>query len=198
MTDTGITRVEAITLHEKQPLIQDSGLVVEWRPDQPINDNEYDQDFHDRPAPDIPFDAGNYSPIDFGELTALDEEYAPPAPPAPLVQGARIHDIVDDMTDNNDNQYDTEVDANYYVLVADNLEPENETEYQLESKPENENNETEPEHDNNETEYELNDDNESENDDEAEEHGDETQLLPEGARPKPRPRSFPSDHRGAP
>jgi hypothetical protein len=36
LTDTAIARVEALALHEGQPLIQESGLVVEWRPDQPI------------------------------------------------------------------------------------------------------------------------------------------------------------------
>lgn len=43
VTDTAIARVEAIALNEGQPLIQEQGLVVEWRPDQPINDAEYDR-----------------------------------------------------------------------------------------------------------------------------------------------------------
>jgi hypothetical protein len=45
MTDTAIARVEALAYQEGQPLIQDCGLVVEWRPDQPIADDEYDRDF---------------------------------------------------------------------------------------------------------------------------------------------------------
>lgn len=44
VTDTAIARVEAIALNEGQPLIQEQGLVVEWCPDQPINDAEYDRD----------------------------------------------------------------------------------------------------------------------------------------------------------
>ena len=45
ITDTAIARVEKIALHQKQPLLQASGLVVEWRPDQPIDDDEYDFDY---------------------------------------------------------------------------------------------------------------------------------------------------------
>jgi hypothetical protein len=35
MTDTAIARVEALASHENQPLIQDSGLVVEDGRNQP-------------------------------------------------------------------------------------------------------------------------------------------------------------------
>jgi hypothetical protein len=45
MTDTVVARVEAIACKEKQPLIQESGLVIEWRPDQPIDQDEYDRDY---------------------------------------------------------------------------------------------------------------------------------------------------------
>jgi hypothetical protein len=45
MTDTAIGRVEAIAFIDKQPLIQERGLVVEWRHDQVIDDYEYDRDF---------------------------------------------------------------------------------------------------------------------------------------------------------
>ena len=45
ITETAIARVEAIALNENQPLVQDSGLVIEWRPNQPIPDNEYDFDY---------------------------------------------------------------------------------------------------------------------------------------------------------
>lgn len=31
ITKTAISRVEAIALNENQPLVQDSGLVIEWR-----------------------------------------------------------------------------------------------------------------------------------------------------------------------
>ena len=45
MTDTAIARAEALAQHENQPLIQTSGLVVEWRPDQSIDVSEYDRDY---------------------------------------------------------------------------------------------------------------------------------------------------------
>ena len=45
MTDSAIARVEALALQNKQPLIQSSGPVVEWRPDHPIDDDVYDVDF---------------------------------------------------------------------------------------------------------------------------------------------------------
>lgn len=54
MTASAVVRVEqAIALNERQPLIQASGLVVEWRPNQPINDDEYDADYQ---PPDDPGD----------------------------------------------------------------------------------------------------------------------------------------------
>ena len=43
--DTAIARVEALALHEGRPLLQERGLVVEWRPDHPIDDSEYDVDY---------------------------------------------------------------------------------------------------------------------------------------------------------
>ena len=98
MTDTAIARVEAIALHQQQPLIQASGLVVEWRPDQFIDDTEYDLDYvppthnhHDG------FSTAAYDEIDPDEVADLLADgphpfYAPPAD-----QGA----ITDD-DDNND------------------------------------------------------------------------------------------------
>jgi hypothetical protein len=81
MTDTAIARAEALALHEKQPLIQTSGLVVEWRPDQPIDVSEYDRDYvppADAAAPHV-FDANAYDAIDNEEINDLlaDNPYAP-------------------------------------------------------------------------------------------------------------------------
>ena len=46
ITDVAIARVEALAKQEGQPLIQDSNLLVEWRPDQPFDeDDEYDEDY---------------------------------------------------------------------------------------------------------------------------------------------------------
>jgi hypothetical protein len=72
MTDTAIARVEVLALHDNQPLIQGRGLVVEWRPDPPINDSEYDTANelpHDAPA--NVFDAAVFAPVDKDELDDL-------------------------------------------------------------------------------------------------------------------------------
>ena len=61
MTDTAIARVEALASNERQPLIQASGLVVEWRADHPIDDAEYDRD--SAPAADAPPDVFGPPPI---------------------------------------------------------------------------------------------------------------------------------------
>ena len=43
VTDIAIARVEALAKQEGQPLLQDSHLLVEWRPNQPFDeDDEYD------------------------------------------------------------------------------------------------------------------------------------------------------------
>ncbi|KAI2510045.1 Reverse transcriptase (RNA-dependent DNA polymerase) [Fragilaria crotonensis] len=54
MTDAAIARVEAIALHQNQPLLQSSGLVVEWRPDQTIDESEYDLDYSPTYSPTAP------------------------------------------------------------------------------------------------------------------------------------------------
>jgi hypothetical protein len=41
-----LRRVEAIASADGQPLIQERGLVVEWRHDHPIDDHEYDADYY--------------------------------------------------------------------------------------------------------------------------------------------------------
>ncbi len=72
ITDTAIARVKALALHEGQPLIQDSGLVVEWRPGQAIADEEYDVNFAgvDNDIDD-PFREVDFDPILFDEIAAL-------------------------------------------------------------------------------------------------------------------------------
>ena len=42
MTDTAIACVEALAIADDQPLIQERSFVIEWRPDQPIDDDAYD------------------------------------------------------------------------------------------------------------------------------------------------------------
>ena len=46
ITDIAIARVEALAKQEGQPLIQDSNLLLQWRPNQPFDeDDEYDEDY---------------------------------------------------------------------------------------------------------------------------------------------------------
>lgn len=47
MTDTEINRVEAFGMHDQQLIIQVSSLVVVWRPDLPLSEDEYDVDYQD-------------------------------------------------------------------------------------------------------------------------------------------------------
>lgn len=106
MTDTAIARVEALALHERQPLIQQDGLVVEWRPDHPIDDDEYDRDYSQDPAREDAADdslaPADYDPLDPDELAdlhadAADPEPAPLAAPAPADQGAHVHEKHDEQ-----------------------------------------------------------------------------------------------------
>jgi hypothetical protein len=74
--------------HENQPLIQDSGLVVEWRPDHPIDDAEYDRDFlppaFDGADDDALADAC-VCPLDPDELAALAADVVPLMPLHPTL-----------------------------------------------------------------------------------------------------------------
>ena len=49
--DTAIARIEALAVHDNMPLIQDRGLVVEWRHIQHMPDDEYDRDYVPPPTP---------------------------------------------------------------------------------------------------------------------------------------------------
>jgi hypothetical protein len=64
MTDTAIARVEALAAHEGQPPIQARGLVVEWRADHHIDNDEYDRDYE--PAAHQPID--DFNPADFDAI----------------------------------------------------------------------------------------------------------------------------------
>jgi hypothetical protein len=46
MPESAIARVETLAKDEGQPLIQERGLVVDWRPDHAIDDDEYDRDYN--------------------------------------------------------------------------------------------------------------------------------------------------------
>ena len=114
MTDTAIARVEALAEDEGQPLLQASGLVVEWRHDQAIDPSEYDLDYV--PPDDVAdvFDDATYDAIDADELAALAgppffHEAAVGADGAPL-PGAILGDPTeadDDSDDSDDDVSDT-------------------------------------------------------------------------------------------
>ena len=113
MTETAAARVDAIALHENQPLIQDRGLVVEWRPDHPIDDSEYDVDFVPRPdLADNALGADDFAPILDDELHDLlvPPHVGPTAPDVAAAQGA-IDGVAHDDENANDAD-DQDVDAN--------------------------------------------------------------------------------------
>jgi hypothetical protein len=71
LPDTAIARVEALAFADNQPLIQDTGFVVEWHPDHPINASENDAEYSPPvDSVDDLLDAA-YDPIDASELTDL-------------------------------------------------------------------------------------------------------------------------------
>ncbi len=119
MTDTAIARVEALALQEKQPLVQTSGLVVEWRHDQPIDDSEYDRDY-EPPLHDAPgiFDANDYDDIDPDEIHDLLADVHPFA--AQHADGAGQGAVLDDDNDDYDDYDDYDDDnADTLALPAD-------------------------------------------------------------------------------
>ena len=115
MPESAIARVETLAKDEGQPLIQERGLVVEWRPDHAIDDDEYDRDYTTptNEPPDDLFD--DYDPIDPDELADLatdDAAHALPPPPG-FGQGANPHHHdnnhdnyhFDPLNHDNDNHY---------------------------------------------------------------------------------------------
>ena len=92
MTDTAIARVEAIAFDEGQPLLQESGLVVEWRHNQDIDDFEYDKDYvlPTGDPVDIPFDADDYDPVDDDEATDLLADGLPGPQNEPLADAVAV------------------------------------------------------------------------------------------------------------
>ena len=70
VTDIAIARVEALAKQERQPLLQDSNLLVEWRPNQPFDDDdEYDDDYE-------PSVVGSEDDVDLEVDDPIDEELA--------------------------------------------------------------------------------------------------------------------------
>ena len=70
--DTAIARVNALGFEDDQPLIQEQALVVEWRPDHPIDDSEYDRDY--ALPRNLPVDVAAYAafdPVDADEARSM-------------------------------------------------------------------------------------------------------------------------------
>jgi hypothetical protein len=94
MTDSAIARVEQLAASENQPWIQSSGLLVEWRPDHPFDDDD-DPDYVYTPEVDGDDDSyffdwdgltNDYldddATVDTNNLSVYDTiDTAPPVPP---------------------------------------------------------------------------------------------------------------------
>ena len=103
--DTAIAQVKAIVLPINKPLIQKRGLVVEWRPDHTIDDDEYDRDHATTdPAPADPFLEHDYDPIDADKLANLGATHlvliAPVIELLPIIPVAAQGGYVDDEPPN--------------------------------------------------------------------------------------------------
>jgi hypothetical protein len=116
ITDTAIARVEALAIQEGQPLVQERGFVVEWRPDMPIDDDEYDRDFEPPPDPIDEFDLADYDDVAADELHDLLADV--PLPPV-VDQGA-------DINNNNINHAPEGDNDEYDVAVLEDEEVEEE------------------------------------------------------------------------
>ena len=118
ITNTAIARVEALAITDDMPLIQERGLVVEWRPGQPIDDDEYDANYHLPNQPPVDdFAPGDYDPLDAEALAALHEPHLDPDNALHLQdQGALDvnvpiqHDAVSDYGQDDDDH-----DVDYYA-----------------------------------------------------------------------------------
>jgi hypothetical protein len=117
--DTAIARVEALALHDGQPLLQTRGLVIEGNPNHPIDNSEYDADYAPprlAPDPDDFSHASAYDPIDDTELADLgfaDVDYPlhdPTEPAFPAAQGA--FPVLDNDDEDNNSVDDVPNDAN--------------------------------------------------------------------------------------
>jgi hypothetical protein len=90
ITDIAIRRLEQLAKDEGQPLIQDSNLLVEWRPDQLFDPDEYDPDY-ESDASDSDDDSdtldASFDPVADDELAQLADPPAwdPPTGPPPLL-----------------------------------------------------------------------------------------------------------------
>ena len=100
LPDTAIARVNALGFHDEQPLIQERGLVVEWRPDHPVDDYECDRDYvlPDNAPDDVVLD--DFDPIEADEAADLHRDaadharlFAPADDHVALAQGAHDENV---------------------------------------------------------------------------------------------------------
>ena len=99
-------------------LIQKSGLVVEWRPDHPVDPDEYDRNFEPtpvNPTGDV-LDPSAYVPVDPDELAALTDApaFAPvadPVPGPPTVPPPLLPDVANQGAPNQPPALDSDNDA---------------------------------------------------------------------------------------
>ena len=64
ISDMTISRVHALAIRERQPPIQNSNLVIEWRPGQSVDEDEYDADCVPQ-NPENDDDDDEYDPEDY-------------------------------------------------------------------------------------------------------------------------------------
>jgi hypothetical protein len=111
ITDNAIARVEALAASEGQPLIQERGLVIEWRPGHVIDDDEYDRDYVQGEHKDDDHgdedDMEQYDPVDEGEI----EDIQAPEGHDAINNGAVdqfVHDPAGEEFDDFHRQFDDE------------------------------------------------------------------------------------------
>ena len=81
ITDLAIACVEALAKQEGQPLVQDSNLLVEWRPNQPFDeDDEYDEDYEPSSSADEDDIELEVDDASEGDSSESDANLDPPAP----------------------------------------------------------------------------------------------------------------------
>ncbi|MGL4398915.1 MAG: hypothetical protein ACRCXD_03525, partial [Luteolibacter sp.] len=135
LTDAAIGRVEALAFYEGQPLIQDSGLVVEWRHDHLPDPDVFDADFVPPPDPDDTFPTHLFDRIDPTETADLLDDAAThgldmaPPPDYPAADPGALHDAeqwilqTDDISVNTDNDNDEDPDPDDPDARGDNADP---------------------------------------------------------------------------
>ena len=111
ITDIAIRRLEQLAKEERQPLLQKSNLLIEWRPDQPFDEDKYDADY---PSDDESTDSGDddddfpfdepVTPDELAELLAPVD--APDFAEARAPEPEEVDDFDDPADDTDENVFD--------------------------------------------------------------------------------------------